>query len=75
MIAYQIRYQTCRNGRLTIPSGDWQDKEKTVLADEDARGAVNKIIDSLQGYSFRLKGVEVVGQVDMIAKTNPNQEC
>jgi hypothetical protein len=61
---------------LTLPSGDWKDKEKTVLADEDAREAINEIVDSLQGYSFRLKGVKAVGQVDMIAKTNPtDQEC
>ena len=76
MTAYRIKYQTRRKDKLTIPSGNWQYKEKTVLAGDDAREAIDKIVDSLQGYSCRLRGVKVVGRVDMIAKTNStDREC
>lgn len=64
MTTYLIKYQ--------IDEGEWLDAEKTVVADEDAREAINEVVDSLSGRSsyrgFRLKSIEIIGHVDTIAR-------
>jgi len=41
-----------------------------VVAGDDAREAINEVVDALQegdSRDFRIKGVEIVGYVDIIA--------
>jgi len=52
MIAYRITYQTRRKTGISTHQGDWQDKEDVVVAGDDAREAVNEIVDSLSGHDF-----------------------
>lgn len=69
MISYKIKYQTRRRESVSIWQGDWQDKEIVVVAGEDAREAVDdvvKVANILLGKDFRLRGVEIIGQVDII---------
>ncbi len=68
MTAYLIRYQIRRRGIISIPQGDWQDKEEIVVAGDDGRDAVNEIVGSLQGRDFLLKEIEIIGQVTKIAQ-------
>lgn len=67
IITYRIKYQTRRRSEVSIPQGDWLDKERVVLAREDAREAINEVISTINNSDFRLRGVEIVGRVDMIA--------
>ncbi len=67
MIVYLIRYQTRRREAVSIPQGDWQDKEVRVVAGEDAREALNELVGTIENIDFRLRGIEVCGRVDMIA--------
>jgi len=52
MTAYRITYQTHRKAGLSTYQGDWQDREGVVVAGDDARGAVDEIVDSLSGHDF-----------------------
>jgi hypothetical protein len=67
MTAYRITYQTRRRAGLSIHQGDWQNRENVVVAGDDARDAIDEIINGLGGYDFRLQSVEVTGQVTAIA--------
>jgi len=69
MTAYRITYQTLRKAGPSTHQGDWQDKEDVVVARDDAREAVDEIVGSLSGHDFRLKSVEVTGQVTAIARS------
>ena len=62
MTAYRIKYQTRRRNGISIPQGNWLDKEKVVLAGEDA----NEIVNTTRNHDFRLKGVEIITSVDII---------
>lgn len=76
MTSYLVRYQTRRRAVPSIYQGNWQDKEDVVVAGDDAREAVDAIIDSISGHDFRLMGVEKKGMVSVIAKgivTKTNQ--
>lgn len=79
MIAYLIKYQTRRRCGASTHQGDWQDKEAVVVAEEDAREAVDNIVNDLRDHDFRLRGVEEVAQVTKIARrltvrTNPTDQ-
>lgn len=64
MTTYLIKYQ--------INEGEWLDTESRVVAGEDAREAVDEIVSYLSGkthvHGFRLKSIEIVGHVDIIAR-------
>ncbi|KKN91214.1 hypothetical protein LCGC14_0220820 [marine sediment metagenome] len=69
MTSYLIKYQTRRKHRCaSIPQGEWQDKEIRVVAGEDAREALDEILGTFKGFDFRLRGIEVCGQIDVIAQ-------
>jgi len=69
MISYRVTYQIRRKASLSVPQGDWQDKESVVVAGEDAMEAICKTVEDNSGYDFRLKEIKVNGRVDMIAKS------
>ncbi len=72
MTLYLIKYQTRREEGISILQGDWQDKEMTIVADDDARDAVEVAVNVATNCDFRLKGIEVCGQVDAImVRINP----
>jgi len=39
-----------------------------VVAGDDAREAIDEVVDALRGYDFRLERVEATGQVMAIAR-------
>lgn len=69
MTSYKVMYQIRRRSAVSIPKGDWQDKEDVVVAGDNAVEAIDEIGDNLRGYDFRLKGVEIVGQITKIVKS------
>ena len=69
MTSYRVTYQTRRKAGVSTYQGDWQDKEGIVVAGDDAREAVDEIVDGLSGHDFRLKSVEATGQVLAIARS------
>ncbi len=68
MTAYLIKYQIRRRGGISIHQGDWQDKEVMVVAGDDARRALDEVVNAVQDQDFRLREIKVCMQVDMIAK-------
>ncbi len=70
MISYTIKYQTRRKEGPAGPQGNWQDEEKVVVVEEDARDAIDEIVDSVTNCDFRLIGVKIIGQVDIIGSMN-----
>lgn len=68
MTAYRIKYQTRRKGGVAIWKGDWQDKEMIAVAGEDAREIIDGLVDTLRGHDFRLRGIEVIVRVDIMAR-------
>lgn len=68
MTSYRIIYQIRRQEGPAGPQGNWQDGEKVVVVDEDAREAIRAVVDTICSGDFRLIGVEKVGQVDIIGK-------
>lgn len=67
MISYKIKYQTRRRETVSAWRGDWQDKEIVVVAGDDAIEAINEVARVVLGKDFRLRGVEIVGHVDIIS--------
>ncbi len=69
MTSYRVKYQTRRKSKLAgIGQGEWQDKEVIVLAGEDAKEAIDEIVDIDPGLESRLKKVDAWGRVDVIAR-------
>ena len=68
MTIYLIKYQIRYRDMVSIPQGEWQDKEVRVVAGDDARDAVSEVIDTVAGQDFRLKEIKVCGQIDIIAQ-------
>lgn len=89
MTAYRIKYQIRRkgvtrkthimSGRPWSTDGEWQDKEKVIVVGEDAREAIDEIVSTLSNNDFRVRGVEIITDVDIIAhglsaKINPTDQ-
>ncbi len=72
MISYRVIYQTRRKESISTWQGDWQDEEIVVVAGEDAMEAIDdvvKVASILLGKDFRLRGVEIIGQVDIVSRS------
>lgn len=67
MTIYLVKYQTRRREIVSVPQGDWLDKEIAVLAREDGWDALDQAFISCSGYDFRLKEVKIIGHVDIVA--------
>lgn len=65
--SYKIIFQIRRKGNISIWQGDWQDKEVVILGGDDATEIVNEMATTFPHHDFRLKGVEIIGQVDAIS--------
>lgn len=71
MTSYKIMYQVrTKAGKAGLPGGDWQDKESVVVAGEDAMEAVLATFWNNEINEFRLRGVELIGQVDIVVEQN-----
>ena len=68
MLAYKVKCRTRRKGNLSVPEGEWQFMEKTVVAGDCATEAIAAVHEFLDGVEFRLVGVEVTGDVDLVAR-------
>lgn len=66
MISYRVMYQIRRREGVSISRGDWQDKEMRVVAGKDARDAVREVERVVHNNDFRLKSIEVLGQIDRV---------
>lgn len=67
MTVYQIKYQTRSKEGLSIPQGEWQDKEEFIVAGDDAREAVDEVVRTIRNHDFRLIEVKSSGCVHRIA--------
>lgn len=66
MTIYLIRYQIRYRSMVSIPQGEWQDKEMRVVAGDDARDAIDEVMNTVVDQDFRLKEIEVCGQIDIV---------
>ena len=67
MTSYLIKYQTLRKDDMAnTRQNEWQDKEMTVVANNDAMDAIEVVRNINIDREFRLKEVEISGQVDVI---------
>lgn len=66
MTAYRVKYQTRRKSNISIHEGDWQDKQKIILADDDAMPVIKVIVSDNKGFDFRLKEIHIMTNVDSV---------
>lgn len=71
MQLYLITYQTKRPETSSILGGDWIKEEKIIVGTENATSVINAVIKSLIDRiivpDFRLKSIEEISKVDIIA--------
>jgi len=69
MVAYIVKYQTRRKGSVTMRQGNWQDKEKCVVAGDNAMEAWVEVIMNLRGVDYHLTSIAVDRRVNLISTT------